>query len=289
MTVKNSGWKKTLLGMVLSLFVLLAFGPFASADDPSQIKPDGENPFITDRAKVLTADTSQLINQQNQRAESDEKQPQIAILTVDSTDGMSIADFTNELTLGKNWKVGSKKENNGILIVFAKNGGQNKIRVATGTGAEAYLPDGKIHQLFVKNQDNLKSQDMAKVDQGIRQLIQDIEASYNQALGGETEKKNPFQSAPSGLIAFILVILAILLVIVIVLVLKSLGRYQGQSQRPGSARHSSGASGFFWGWLIGDLLSSGSRHSYYDDDDDHFGGGGGFGGGGDFGGGGSDF
>ncbi|MCO0832002.1 TPM domain-containing protein [Fructobacillus sp. W13] len=284
--------KSFLLLITSTLLFLFTVGMAASADDPGQLKPNSDNPFITDRAKILTDETKQVINQQNQKASQDEKQPQIAVLTVDSTDGMSIADFTNELTLGKNWKVGQKKEDNGILVVFAKNGGQNKIRVATGTGAESYLPDGKIHQLFIKNQENLKSQDMEKVDLGIKQLLLDIEASYNQALGGASEKKDPLKAVKSGPGMIVAGMLAIVLILLIIAVWKSLSSYQAKD--PEQRDPSSGAGDFFWGFLLGDLLSSGHHHSsYWDDDDDHFGGGGGFGGGGfgggDFGGGGSDF
>ncbi|MGQ2226144.1 TPM domain-containing protein [Fructobacillus fructosus] len=304
--------EKGLLLFMATLFFLSGLGFYqphpVSAENPETLMPNSNYPLVSDYANILSPDTVNQIRQANEKMASYDDQVQIAVLTVNSTDGQSIADFTNDLTLRSDWHPGSKKYDNGVLIVFAKNGGKNNVRIATGTGMEQYLPDATLHKLLLENQSKLKSSSTSQNDQGILDLFLDVRGAYagnpspNNQTGTQQGKQSTTQKAqndlPNGLVLFLLV----LVVLTIWKVLSSLKKKKGPTNRaydyenyqdtsggPRSnpSRGSSGRmNGFSWfsiGWLLSWLFS-------HDDDDhhDHFDGSGGFGGGSDFGGWGGD-
>lgn len=277
----------------------------AAAEDPHQIKPSA-NFVVTDSAHILSEQTKQTILKQEQTFKQTKEQPQVAVLTVNNTDGQSIRDFTNDLTLRQIWHAGKKGQDNGVIIVFAKNNGQNNVRVVTGTGAESVLPDGKIYQLLQAHKDQLKSSDSTAVDLGIRQLFTEVAATLPTT--ATTKQASSQNSGSSLLVASILVLV---LLTIICFVWLSMRRMNGQAsasyqgQRPNvHYRPGRGFSPWNWllgGWFLSDLFSG--PRSYRDDYQNpnqfdsfdgfdggsDFGGGNDSGGGGDFGGGGSDF
>jgi uncharacterized protein len=70
---------------------------------------------------------------------------QITILTVPSLEGDPIEDFS--LRVAEAWKLGDKKEDNGVLLLVAKE--DRKMRIEVGYGLEGDIPDalaGRIIQ-----------------------------------------------------------------------------------------------------------------------------------------------
>ncbi|CAK1237561.1 Uncharacterized membrane protein YgcG [Fructobacillus cardui] len=305
---------------LLALFFLGLHFQTAQAEDPNKIEPSS-NFVVTDNANVLSDQTKQVILKQEQTFKKTKEQPQVAVLTVNNTDGQSIRDFTNDLTMRSVWHTGKKGQDNGVIIVFAKNNGQNNVRVVTGTGVESVLPDGKIYQLLQANQQELKSSDPTAIDRGIRNLFLQVEKTL------PTTPTSGKQSASttSAVIAFGLVAI---LALVIFLVWSKMRRFRdgntsdyrggngnthyfNQSPNGPQRGHSSGLNWFLGGLLLSNLFSGPRRHfddDHYDHYDDFgsgfggesdfdgsdfggsdFGGGSDSGGGGDFGGGGSDF
>ncbi len=65
---------------------------------------------------------------------------QIAIVTINSTDGNPIEDYAN--TLFRKWGVGKKGQDNGLLMLFAIK--DHKDRIEVGYGLEPILPDGFV-------------------------------------------------------------------------------------------------------------------------------------------------
>jgi uncharacterized protein len=63
---------------------------------------------------------------------------QLALVTIDTVGDTPIEDFA--LDLFRQWGVGSKKDNSGVLLVLAVK--DHKSRLQTGRGVEAYLTDG---------------------------------------------------------------------------------------------------------------------------------------------------
>ncbi|MBO4733446.1 MAG: TPM domain-containing protein [Clostridia bacterium] len=69
---------------------------------------------------------------------------QVAAVTVDSTDGEEISEYA--LALGRKWGLGSKENNNGIVILLATE--DREVYVAVGYGLEGALPDSKTGRLI---------------------------------------------------------------------------------------------------------------------------------------------
>lgn len=301
--VNQRNKKKGLLLLMATLFFLSGLGLFsterASAENAETLKPDASHPLVSDYANILSTNTVNQIQQVNQKMASYDDQVQIAVLTVKSTNGQSIADFTNDLTLRSDWHPGSKKYDNGVLIVFAKNGGKNNVRIATGTGMEQYLPDATLHKLLLQNQEKLKSSSTSQNDQGILDLFLDVRAAYagNPSPHHQTSNQQQHQATThryttnKGLPNGIVLLLLIVIIIIIWKIFTSLKRSKQPEKRAydfenyqdthNGHKPSASTNGFSWfwlGWLMSWLFSG-----HDNDHHDHFDGSGGFGGGSDFG------
>ena len=91
---------------------------------------------MNDFAHVLTPDQLATLERQLV-AYDDSTSTQIAIVTVDKLNGDNIEEYA--LSILRNWGVGNKKTNNGIVIVAAI--GDRKVWIATGYGLEGAVPD----------------------------------------------------------------------------------------------------------------------------------------------------
>jgi uncharacterized protein len=122
------------IALTAALVVSLAF--FAFAEPVSQLSPTD---YVNDFAHVLDQNTvAQLDNicqQIDQQAHA-----QIAVVTVKSLDGSDIESYA--VALFKQWGVGSKATNRGVLILLATQ--DRRYRIEVGYGLEPILPDGKV-------------------------------------------------------------------------------------------------------------------------------------------------
>ncbi len=122
--------------MAVLLLAFLALPLIVSAEPVTQLKPAH---YVNDFAHVLSGDsTTQLDNicqQIDQKAHA-----QIAVVTINSLDGDSIEDYS--VALFKQWGIGSKSTNRGVLILLAVKDHQYRFEV--GYGLEPILPDGKV-------------------------------------------------------------------------------------------------------------------------------------------------
>ena len=109
---------------------------FAAAQPISQLKPVG---YVNDFAHVLDAGTiAQLestCEQIDQKAHA-----QIAVVTIQSIDGSDIESYAVDLF--KQWGIGNKASNRGVLILLATQ--ERRYRIEVGYGLEPILPDGKV-------------------------------------------------------------------------------------------------------------------------------------------------
>jgi uncharacterized protein len=116
--------------------VLLALPLLVPAEPVSQLRPAG---YVNDFAHVLDPATiAQLDNicqQLDQKAHA-----QIAVVTVNSLDGSDIESYA--VALYKQWGIGSKATDHGVLILLAVQ--DRKYRIEVGYGLEPILTDGKV-------------------------------------------------------------------------------------------------------------------------------------------------
>ncbi|CAK8054540.1 TPM domain-containing protein [Eupransor demetentiae] len=276
---KNAGWGWSIILAALAFLLSINFQQ-AYAENPDTIKPT-KYYVLNDYANILTPASQQHIIDQEKKFKQTKQRPQIIVLTVNNSDGMDLQDFTNQLTLRKTWHPGRSGEDNGVIIVFAKNNGTNNVFISTGTGVESVLPDAKTNQILQSQKSKLKSSNDDEVNQGLMNVFDQVAKAL------PTDKAAPKKDNDSGMI-FALIAAAILFVIVI-LVWNRMPK--NHDDHDDDDHHHGGGSWIDW-WLLSGLLSSGSNNSYGSGSDWGSSGGdfGGFtdsGGGGDFGGGGS--
>jgi uncharacterized protein len=91
---------------------------------------------VTDNAEILSPSVRKSLTE---RLKAHEKRTgnQIAVLTLPSLEGESIEDYAE--TVFKEWKLGQKGKDNGILVVVAPN--DRRMRIEVGYGLEGTLPD----------------------------------------------------------------------------------------------------------------------------------------------------
>jgi uncharacterized protein len=113
---------------------LCALSGLLSALDLKSLKPQG---YVSDFANVLDPQTRAQLEAYCGRVEQ-LTGAQMALVTVKSLDGQPIEDVTN--TLYRQWGVGKKGKDEGIMLLLAIQDHRDRIEV--GYGLEPILPDG---------------------------------------------------------------------------------------------------------------------------------------------------
>jgi uncharacterized protein len=115
--------------LVITVFVLL-----------SSIVSGADIPYltgrITDNAQILSQETCLLLTD-SLKAHEMRTSNQIAVLTVSTLNGDNIEDYANAVF--KEWKLGQKGKDNGILIVVVPD--DRRMRIEVGYGLEATMTD----------------------------------------------------------------------------------------------------------------------------------------------------
>ena len=131
--------KKRLACFLLVLYLVLAAVAWAQP----QIPPAPTTSiYVQDYAGVLTTDTKQRINSLSSQLAARTK-AQVVVVTVKSLNGAVIEDYA--LGILRQWGVGDKQLNNGVVLVVSV--GDRQSRVEVGYGLEGALPDAKTGRI----------------------------------------------------------------------------------------------------------------------------------------------
>ncbi len=125
--------------------------------------------YVADFANVIDSDSRQTLEQKLsdfERATTNE----FAIVTVPSLEGDTVEDYA--VRLFKEWGIGKKGKDNGILILVAPHEHQGRIEV--GYGLELVIPDGLAGQIIRENMAPYFRQ--GQYGQGLQAAIGAIEA-----------------------------------------------------------------------------------------------------------------
>lgn len=216
---------------------------------------------MVDNAGVLSAEQREIL-ENKLVALNDSTSNQIAIVTVKTLNDEPIEDVA--VNTFREWGIGGKKNNNGILILVAVN--DRQVRIEVGYGLEGAVPDittGNIIENDLKP--NFKEGNYYR---GLNQAIESLsKAAVGEYKEQNTQRSSNAKGSGGGSIIWFFIILFIVLMIV--------GRGGGGGR--GGGMFSRRGSGFLGPFILGSLLGGGGRGGGF--------GGGGFGGGG-FGGGG---
>src|SRR2546422_6852543 len=124
------------LAALSAALILFLFGATARAEKLEQLKPQG---YVNDFAGVLSAPARSQMTALC--AEVDQKaHAQVAVVTIRSLEGVPLQEFANRLF--KQWAVGYKPDDRGVLVLLAIS--DRKYWVEVGYGLEPILPDGKV-------------------------------------------------------------------------------------------------------------------------------------------------
>jgi uncharacterized protein len=121
---------------ILSILLLVAL--FAGQGLFAQQVPARPNPpqLVNDFAHVMTADQVSALERKLD-AYDDSSSVQIVVVTVPSTGDYSIEDYA--LKILRDWGVGNKKTNNGVVVLAAIQ--DHKVTLSIGYGLEGAIPD----------------------------------------------------------------------------------------------------------------------------------------------------
>jgi len=231
----------------LSIFLLFfSVQLFAQKSIP---KPNPAR-LVVDNANVLDAyDREQL--ERKLVALDDSTSNQIVILTVNSLNDQPIEDVATATF--REWGIGNKKTNNGILVLVAVQ--DRKIRIEVGYGLEGAIPDIIANDIIVN--DIKPAFRQGNYYAGLNKTTDDLAKAAVGEYKVKRERSNA-QGSPTG---SILKFIFIIIMVIIFLALRGGG----------------GGGGFLSGMLLSSMLNSGGRGGGFGDGGD-WGGGGGFGG-----------
>lgn len=144
MQTKDIDNARTLATPILSLlaFSIISFAAFAAAAHAQGIEIPALTPYVTDLAGVIEPQYEDAINAYVSQLDSTTSN-QIAVLTVNSTQPMSIQEYA--VRVFERNGIGQAGKDNGVLVVVAVSDRQWKIEV--GYGLEGVLNDAKAGRI----------------------------------------------------------------------------------------------------------------------------------------------
>ncbi|MGB6430962.1 MAG: TPM domain-containing protein [Candidatus Acidiferrales bacterium] len=156
----------------------------ARAEKIADLQPQGA---INDFANALTPDTRAkllaLATELNDKADA-----QLDVVTIHTTEGDAVADFTTNLA--EKWGVGYKGKDRGVMILLAVD--DHQYWTAVGYGLEPILPDGKVGDFGRQMVPLLKSGDTSAA---VLQMAGQIAAVIAQDRGVSLDAQPPAPAA----------------------------------------------------------------------------------------------
>ena len=98
---------------------------------------------VTDAAGIIPDDLEARLTQKLEALEQ-QSGPQFVVATIPDLQGYDIADYGYRL--GREWGIGDKERNDGVLLIVAPN--ERKVRIEVGYGLEPVLTDGLSWQII---------------------------------------------------------------------------------------------------------------------------------------------
>ena len=219
----------------LFLFILLSISVFAKAQIEKVI-PARPNPprLVNDFTKTLTPEQIQAL-EQKLVAYDDSTSNQVAVVLLNT-----ISDYPiEEVGLGiiRNWGVGGKEHNNGVVVLVAKD--DHKVRIEVGYGLEGAIPDITAKSIIDNDiTPNFKEGNFYRgLDDATDDIIKAAAGEYS-APAGYHKKGKGF---PIGGIIFLIIILSLI--------------FGSRGGRGGGMISRRGYGGFGSGWILGSILS----------------------------------
>ncbi|MES2745890.1 MAG: TPM domain-containing protein [Bdellovibrionota bacterium] len=189
------------------LWIALWMGLFFSALSFAQAPiPALSNP-VTDEGGMLSARTREYLNQELRRL-NESGGSQVAVLTIPTLNDEDIAAYS--IRVAEAWKLGSAKEDKGVLLVIAAK--ERKLRIEVGQGNEGNLTDVQSKRIIEEVITPLfKAGDIdSGVVSGVATIVNATDPDF-QFRSGVPERRAQRSNKGSGLFPIIFFIVVILL------------------------------------------------------------------------------
>ena len=241
--------------IIIAAFALAAVAYLITGESPPTNKVEippapTENIYVADYAAMLDESTKEKILATGKALRAKHK-AQVVVVTIETLGDWNIEEYAH--TLFRNWGIGDKNSNNGVLLLISKN--DKKFRIEVGYGLEGAITDGYAGSVL----DSMKSYfSKENYSAGTLQAYNELTKKIYEEYGGEipenleTAPENPAEDFTTGEIVF-------LVIFILIIIISIFGR-------------GGGGGGFFPFWIdtgSSDRSYGGGRNS----DDDDFGGG----------------
>lgn len=225
----------------LLLFIPLFLFAFCVSAQMDKVIPNRPSPprLVNDFTGTLTQEQIQALENKLD-AYDDSTSSQIAVVLIPTTAGNSIDDVALEIL--RRWGVGGKTNNNGIVLLIAKD--DHKIWISVGYGLEGAIPDLTAKTIIdVDLTPNFKEGNFYRgIDAATNDLIKAAAGEYKAPAGYRSKGKG----ISIGTIIFLLIL--------IFGIIGSMGGRGG-----GGMVSRRGYGGFGAGWILGSMMGGGSR------------------------------
>lgn len=144
-----------------------------------------ENIYVADYAAMIDDATKNQILEIGGELDKKHK-AQIVVVTIDTLGGSSIEEYANELF--RNWGIGDKNLNNGVLLLIAKE--DRKFRIEVGYGLEGAITDGYAGEVLDGMTNYFREGDYSA---GILQAYGELTRKTYAEYGGEVPENVPEQ------------------------------------------------------------------------------------------------
>jgi uncharacterized protein len=135
--------------------------------------------------------------------------PQISILTVNDLDGHAIEDFS--IRVAEQWKLGTKKGGNGLLIVVSKV--ERAVRIEVGEGIEGEITDFQANKYIREIITPAFAQ--GEFHRGLRLVMQDIAQRFSVSTENSAQPIVSRRPATRGGISHVLLFAGLILLVVV--------------------------------------------------------------------------
>jgi uncharacterized protein len=228
-----------MMNMKKLLLLLTVFVSICASAQIEKVVPSRPNPprLVNDFTGTLTGEQIQDL-ERKLVAYDDSTSNQVAVVILSTIGDYGVEEVG--LKILRDWGVGGKQNNNGIVLLIAKD--DRKVRIEVGYGLEGAIPDVTAKSII--NHDIVPAFKQQNYYRGIDDAVNDImkaaagEYKAPQGYGSKKEKG-------SGIGA-----LAIFIIIILVAIFGG-GRNRGGGMM---SRRGSGWAGW---WLLGSLMNSG--------------------------------
>lgn len=234
--------------------ILFVYSGIASAA-VDLLRPDNHF-YCLDQAGMLSKESKSAIINTSQKLQ-EKTSVQIVVVTV-PTIGKDTVLEDYSLALFRQWGIGDKEKNNGVLLLIAQK--ERKSRIEVGYGLEGVLPDGKTGR--IQDENLLPFFREGKYDAGIinsynallKEISQEYNIPYQPAAGGKTDLIPEDQNDNS--ISWPLVIL---ILIVLYIIYRKTRGWGSSGRGPGGGGGGyTGGGGYYGGGGFGGGSSGGS-------------------------------